>query len=86
MLLAVGLSVSHLLGPFYGTYRLDPAYACIFDGLGLLQGIRPDNGSSRLEMLIAILRVLSTRSSFRLLNGVHLLHPMSLSCELDHQG
>jgi hypothetical protein len=41
VIIAVGLFVGHLLGPFYGTYRFDPDYAYLVNSLGLLQGITP---------------------------------------------
>jgi hypothetical protein len=57
LVIVVGLLVGHQFGPFYGTNRLDPAYAYLFNGLGLLQGLTPghtDHPGTTVQEIAAI--------------------------------
>lgn len=57
LVVVIGLFVGHELGPFYGTYRFDPNYAYLFNGLGLLHGVTPghiDHPGTTVQELAAI--------------------------------
>jgi hypothetical protein len=55
--IAAGLLLGQWFGPFYGTFRFDPAYAYLFNGLGLLQGLTPghtDHPGTTIQELAAV--------------------------------
>jgi hypothetical protein len=55
--IAAGLLLGQWLGPFYGMSRFDPAYAYLFNGLGLLQGWMPghtDHPGTTIQELAAV--------------------------------
>lgn len=57
VVIAVGLLVGRWSGPFYGASRFDPAYAYLFNGLGLLHGLMPghtDHPGTTVQELAAI--------------------------------
>ena len=57
VVIAAGLLLGQWLGPFYGALRFDPAYAYLFNGLGLLQGWMPshtDHPGTTIQELAAV--------------------------------